>query len=97
MEPYVSDFLNSRIEEIIQNLKQTNGEYALAVEQNKNLMESIDPIISRDRDIAISAGDCMNFRDFLNEEFTQTAILQKELYRQGYLDCVKLLKTLQIL
>ena len=94
MSLYVFDFLDGRIEEIAQNLLKTNSEYALAVEKSKDLMENIDPIIHREREITISAGDCLDVQEFLEHEFTSTAIMQQELYKQGYIDCVKLLKML---
>lgn len=97
MSLYVSGYLDSRIEEIAQNLRKTNSEYALAMEKGKELMENIDPIIHSERGITISAGDCLDFQEFLKQEFTSTAIIQQELYKQGYLDCVKLLKMLGVL
>lgn len=97
MSLYVSDFLDGRIEDIMQNLKKTNSEYALATEKSKALMENIDSIIHHEREITISAGDCMDFREFLEHEFTRTAIMQQELYAQGYLDCVKLFRMLGVI
>lgn len=97
MSLYVTDFLNSRIEEITQTLKTTNGEYALAVEKRKSLFENIDPIIHHDRDITISSGDCMDFCEYFDHDFIATAIMQQELYKQGYLDCIQLLSMLEVL
>ncbi|MDP4120542.1 MAG: hypothetical protein Q8876_05750 [Bacillota bacterium] len=97
MSLYVSDYLNFRIDEIAQNLRKTNSEYALAMEKSEELMENIDPIIHSERGITICAGDCLDFQEFLEHEFTSTAIMQQELYKQGYLDCVKLLKMLGVL
>lgn len=97
MSLYVSDFLDNRIEEIAQELLKINGEYALAVEKSKELMENIDPIIHCEEEITISAGDCLDFQEFLDHEFTANAIMQQALYNQGYIDCVKLLKMLGVL
>ena len=74
-----------------------NGHYALAAESSKLLYDSLEPIVQNEGDISISAGDCLNFREYFEQEFEATAIMQKELYRQGYLDCVKLLVTLGLL
>ena len=93
----VSDFLDSRIEEIVRNLRETNSEYALAAEKNKELIMHIDPIIHHEDPITISAEDCMDFREFFENDFTCAAILQSELYRQGYRDCVELFGMLGIL
>ena len=96
MSLYVSDFLDSRIDDIIKNLRETNGEYAIAVEKCKGLHENIDPIVYREEDITISGGDCMDFKGLFEHEFNMTAIMQQELYKQGYVDCIKLLKMLEI-
>lgn len=97
MSLYVTDFLDGRIEEIVRTLRKTDSEYALAVEKRKALYDDIDPILHHERDITISAGDCLNLLEFIELEFTITAHLQQALYRQGYLDCVKLLTMLGLL
>lgn len=93
----VSEFLDNRIEEIAQTLRKNNGEYLLAAEKRKSLFMNIDPIIKSESDITISAGDCLNFREYFDQEFVVAASLQHELYRQGYRDCVKLLTMLGLL
>ena len=97
MQNCVAKFIESRIEEISQALRKGNGRYALAAESSKLLYDSLEPIVQNEGDISISAGDCLNFREYFEQEFGATAIMQKELYRQGYLDCVKLLVTLGLL
>ncbi|MDP4119550.1 MAG: hypothetical protein Q8876_00625, partial [Bacillota bacterium] len=97
MNLYVSDYLNFRIDEIAQNLRKTNSEYALAMEKSEELMENIDPIIHSERGITINDGDCLDFQEFFEHELTSTTIMQQELYKQGYLDCVKMLKMLGVL
>ena len=47
--------------------------------------------------MSISAGDCINLREYFEQELEAAAIMQKEVYQQGYLDCVKLLLMLGIL
>ena len=86
MQNCVSKFIESRIEEISQALRKGNGRYALAAESSKLLYDSLEPIVQNEGDISISAGDCLNFREYFEQEFEATAIMQKELYRQGYLD-----------
>ena len=93
----LSDYFDLKIEEIAQELKKTNSEYALAAEKSKELMDNINPILRCDKDITITAGDCLDFQEYLGHEFTCTAVLQGELYRRGYRDCVELLKTLGVL
>lgn len=93
----LSDCISSRINEIQQELYQKNGKYALATEICRHFYETIDPIIKFDRDITISKGDCHMFRDFLEYDAEKNAILEQELYQQGYRDCIKLLATLGVL
>ena len=47
--------------------------------------------------MVFSAGDCTNFREYFQLEMEAAAIMQRELYRQGYLDCVSLLVKLGLL
>lgn len=93
----VSEFVNTRIEDILQNLRKSNCEYAFAVERSDLLMENIDSILHRGKDITISPNDCMDICEYLEQEYTASVITQQELYKQGYLDCIKLLTTLGIL
>lgn len=93
----VKEFLFDRIDEIMQELKNTNGEYAVASDRGKELFGSILPIIQPEKDIAISGGDCVNINEYLDQEFTREAVSQMELYKQGYLDCVKLLSILEVI
>ena len=97
MQNCVSEFIESRIEEISQALRKENGRYALAEENSKLLYDHIDPIIQNQGGLTISAGDCENFREYFDKEFEVIAIMQKELYRQGCLDGVRLLVMLGLL
>lgn len=98
MSLYVSDFLDSRTEEIARDLRKTSGEYALTQEKLKRLYESVDPIImSKKEELSITHGDCLDLQELFQEEFTAAAIMHQTLYQQGYLDCVKLLKMLGVL
>ena len=47
--------------------------------------------------MVFSAGDCTNFREYFQLEMEAAAIMQRELYQQGYLDCVSLLVKLGLL
>ena len=93
-----SEFISGRIDDISQDLRKTNTEYALATDKLTRLYENIHPIItSTSEELTISRGDCIEFQQFLNEELTSDAIIQQALYKQGYLDCVQLLKMLGVL
>lgn len=97
MQNCMSQLMESQIKEISQALRKDNSHYALAVESNKSLYNSIEPIIKYEGEITLSAGDCLNLREYFEQECEAAAIMQKALYQQGYLDCVKLLIALGLL
>ena len=100
-EPYMDaitrEYLCRRLDEIICGLKETNPHYALENDICNRLYESIEPILLHDGDLTICAGDCANLYEYLEHETARDAIIQEELYLQGYLDCVRLLSMLKIL
>lgn len=96
-EADVAAFFGGRIEEKLQSLLKENGEFVLAYAKSKELIDNINAIAHHDRDLTITPGDCADLKDFLEYEFIQSAIMQQELYTQGYLDCVKLLGMLGII
>lgn len=85
-------FTTQRIEDTIAGLRKSNSEYRLAEERHKELYEHIHPMIYRDRDITLAHCDRTEFREFLDHEFNIMAIQQEALYKQGWLDCVTILK-----
>lgn len=97
MRSEISLFLNERIQVIMDDLRQNNAEYALAVSKRSELYDLIDPILCSTEDISLKAADCLHFRQYMDQDFTTVAVMQTELYRQGYLDCVHLLRTLGVL
>ena len=93
----VTGFIDDRMEEIAANLRKTNGKYALAVKMSKELMQKLDPIITSEKELTLYECDFLDFQEYLEHEFTIAAIEQAAFYRQGYLDCVDLLKELGVL
>lgn len=91
------DLLDSRIQAFEKNLYETNGAYALAVERSKELFENIDPLIHHQENLTITAGDCLDVCEYLEWMDAATATAKRELYKQGYLDCVQLLANLGVL
>ena len=85
-------FTIQRIEDTIAELRRSNREYRLSEEKHTDLFQRIDPIIHRDGDTVLSARDRTEFREFLDHEFNIMAIQQEALYKQGWLDCVTILK-----
>lgn len=94
MQSAISMFIQERIEEIVGKLHRTHAEYALANAACRHLLDTIEPIILSQTDLQISAGDCFALRSYFDNELTQNAILEEALYRQGYLDCIRLLSEL---
>ena len=97
MQSAISLFVQERIEAVNSELHRAHAEYALASEACKHLLDTIDPILNAKTELRISAGDCFAFRTYLEHDMTRNAILEEALYRQGYTDCIRLLKALGML
>ncbi|MPN34654.1 hypothetical protein SDC9_182148 [bioreactor metagenome] len=94
----LTEFLSERIDEIISQLKETNTAFALSDKRSSQLIDDIDPIMMNEkRDMTITPKDCMNISEFFEQELVQEGITQEKLYKQGYLDCVKLLRMLEVI
>ena len=66
-----SEFIVGRIDEIASDLRKTNAEYALAIDKSSRYYESLEPIImSTTEEYTISRGDCLNLKEFLDEELS---------------------------
>ena len=96
-ESSISEFIESRIEETTQQLLHTNSEYAIAAEKGGELLENVYPVIYSNHVITLAPQDCEDIQEFLEQEEEKNCIAQRQLYRQGYLDCIKLLKQLGVL
>lgn len=94
MKLHFTDFIDERLEEISADLRKTNGEYALAAQMRKELSEKLDPIIMSESEMTLDECDFLDFQEYMQHEFTITAIEQHAFYKQGYLDCVNLLQSL---
>jgi hypothetical protein len=97
MRLHITDFVDNQLEEIADNLLKTNSEYANAVETRKAVLQKIDPLLSGDKDVVLKPEHCRDIQEYMKQDFTTTAIEQRTFYRQGYLDCVDLLKGLGVL
>lgn len=97
MQQAILGFIEDRIESIAGTLRKTNGEYAQAVKMRKELHEKINPIITSKKQLTLDKCDFADFQEFLQQEFIIAAIEQPAFYKQGYLDCVDLLKRLGVL
>jgi len=97
MQMDFTDYLTERVEDIVANLRKTDGVYSRACSKRRELVERIDPLIMGGEDILLAERERQDFQKLFEEGFTMQAIEQQELYRQGYLDCVCLLKSLGVL
>ena len=91
LDQSIVNFLESRTKDIARSLRKSDAAYALAVERTALLYEQIDDILQSEQDLFISAGDCLNFREYGELMRQSDAILRRELYRQGVLDGIRLL------
>ena len=91
MSEWTNEFLDKRVEEITRELLEKDGRYAVAAEWCGLLFDNLASIVEREGDITISAGDCADFLDYFELDYAAEAILHRALYRQGYLDGIKLL------
>ena len=88
---------DSRLEEISDNLRDTNGEYALALDLRSELREKIEPIIMSEKEMTLDECDFMDFQEYIESESTITAIERHAFYNQDRLDCICLLRELGVL
>ena len=95
MQSDLSLFLHSRIESIMTDLRKNHAEYAVAWTRRRELFDRLAPIFRAEG--SLTPADYQNLRDYLEQDFIITATMEEELYRQGYLDCVKLLRTVGVL
>ena len=97
MQADFSTFVYSRIESIMNDLRKNHAEYAVAWSKRRELYDLIDPILRAEGSLTLAHRDCQNLQDDMEQDFITIAVMQEELYRQGYLDCVKLLRTVGVL
>ena len=97
MEKLIQNVRDDRIDMILRSLPHTNATYVLAEKKRSGLYELLDPILRSKEEITISPSDCENFREFVDREAEVESIAMEALYRQGYLDCVRLLRALGVL
>jgi hypothetical protein len=50
-----------------------------------------------EKELILSECDFLDFREYFQQQRTVAAIMQLGAYRQGYLDCVRLLQMLGVL
>ena len=90
----IEDFINSRMDFIFADLLQNNVEYALTYRRYGHLCEFTDPVVCQRKDIEISGEECDSFIEHAEQRNVLESICQRECYKQGYRDCITLLKML---
>ena len=94
MQKIIDNFIYSRMDEVFRVLSESDPELAVALVKREKLHSEVREIISSDTNLTITAGDCRGLRECLEQDTAVGAILQRAMYRQGYLDCVYLLRSL---
>ena len=97
MEYYLEMLLLERMNQVKADLPHTHPEFAYVINQCNDLLEIIDPIINRNQDITVCAEDLKDIRAYIDGLDKQYVILEEVLYRQGFFDCICLLKDLGVL
>ena len=97
MEKLIRNFRDDRINAILRDMPKSNAEYAAVDQQSRALYDLLGPILSSREEVTISPSDCGNFQEYLDQEASKSGITFEVLYQQGYLDCVRLLRTLGVL
>ncbi len=88
----IVDFVSGMIEDTLSKLKMENTEYGKCRENEKNNVKKIAEILNK---LPLEDKEFMESHE--SDVFNIAAIEQECLYKQGYIDCIKLLKTLRII
>jgi len=94
MQKLIDNFIYSRMDEVARSLPERDADFALALEKQKALHNEVREIITSNKGLMITAGECEGLRECLEHEAAVGSILQQAMYRQGYSDCVALLRML---
>lgn len=87
-----TDFMSNMIEDTLSNLKLESTEYRKCIENERSNVKTIAAILNK-----LSAEDKEIMNKHEMDVFHILAFEQSYLYKQGYIDCVKLLKILGVM
>ncbi len=87
-----TDFMSNMIEDTLSNLKLENTEYRKCQENERNNVKTVAVILNK-----LSAEDKEIMNKHEMDIFHISAFEQSYLYKQGYIDCIKLLKILGVM
>ena len=86
------DFMSVMIEDTLSKLKMENIEYGRYRENERNNVRKIGEILNK-----LSLEDKQFMENHEMNIFNIAALEQRCLYRQGYINCIKLLKNLGVM
>ena len=90
-------FVSNRLREIAQTLKQTNSEYAENEDTITMIMDDFSLALNNPGEWKTNARSWEDLGELLQRKDKRLALLQRESYLQGCLDCVKILKMLRVI
>ena len=86
------DFMGCMIEDTLSRLNAEDAEYGRCRENTQNNVKKIGEIFNK-----LPSDDKKFMENHEMDVFRIAAIEQNHLYKQGYLDCIKLLKILGVM
>ena len=94
MTLYEMQYLDDKIDEVLRGLRKSNSRYSAASRNEGELHARIKNIIDSQGEIFISDAEHDRIRELMEQEGDIAPIIQRELYRQGYLDHMRLTMSL---
>ena len=95
MEKIIDEFIRLRVDDVYRELSKRSVEFAMALHELERLQRELSPLLFCQTSLFITAGDCQALRECLEQETAVSAVLQQAMYRQGYLDCMELMRMLR--
>lgn len=89
---YFQSFLEDRLNDIIDDLKEKKSEYAACRKYLKDNCDKVKKILEK-----LPEADKKFILKYESEYFNRVASEQEEFYYCGYRDCIKILKHLNII
>ena len=94
MKLYEIEYLDEKREEIMRNLRKKNANYSEYCKSEGELFARIKNIMASKGDIFISDQEKERITELMEQEEHVSPIKEREIYRQGYLDCLRLVVSL---
>ena len=94
MNLYESEYLENKVEEVLRGLRRNNKRYSAAAETEGELYQRIKRITEIRGEVILLEAERQRINQLLEQWDEVTPIVHAELYRRGYLDCLKLVVSL---